>query len=46
MAWMLAWIGVVVFGFLNGESEPWYWVGVAITLPVVALLAWRDWSRS
>jgi hypothetical protein len=41
MLWVVAWIGVVVIGAPDGESEPWFWAGVALMLPVVCLVAWK-----
>jgi len=46
MTWLVGWSGAVMWGIVSGASDPWYFVGVGISFPVAALLAWKSSQES
>jgi cytochrome b len=46
MAWLIAWSGLVMWGIVSGASDPSYIVGVGISFPLAARLAWKSSQRS
>jgi hypothetical protein len=46
MGLLIAWVLVVVIGLAGGFTEPWFWIGAAITGPPILVNAWTRWREN